>query len=189
MEKLRGNNMIRIKNPHILRKRVVAVEAKMKKIMEEKWHGFHWWSLPFKVDKIKELLEKRANYLNQMFKATPEEIKRLENLNELFIQKADEMRRRSAMLYETMKQMKTMPEFDDLYEIEGVMRVQGDTSDEECIVKLPEDEYYGSDFLLAAEALNFTMVDNWNHSNCFYCIEAPDLNTEKIIRVHLSLTL
>ena len=69
--------------------------------------------------------------------------------------------------------------FDDQYEIEAAMRVYGDTSDEECIVKLPEDEYYGSDFLLAAEALNFTMPDNWNHSNCFYCMEAPDLNTEK----------
>ena len=171
--------MIRLKKPYILRKRVLAVEAKMKKIMKEKWHGYVWWQLPFKIEKMKELLEKRACYLNQMFLATPEEVKRLEDLNNLFIKKTDEMRQRSAMLYETLQQMKTMPEFDDLYEIEGTMRVQGDVSDVQSIINLPEDEYYGSDFLLAAEALNFTMSDNWNHSNCFYCVKAPDLNTEK----------
>ena len=90
----------------------------------------------------------RAGYLNRMFRATPEEEKRLEDLNNLFLKKADEMRQRSAMLYETMKQMNTMPEFDDHYEIEAIMRVQGDTFDEECILKLPEDKYFGSDFLL-----------------------------------------
>ena len=171
--------MIRIKNPNILRKKVIDLECKMRKIMEEKWHGYVWWKLPFKIDKMQELLEMRARYLNRMFQATPEEVKRFEVLNNLFLKKANEMRQRSAMLYEAMKQMKTMPEFDDQYEIEATMRVYGETSDEECIVKLPEDEYYGSDFLLAAEALNFTMPDNWNHSNCFYCVEAPDLNTEK----------
>ena len=171
--------MIRIKNPDILRKKVIAVESKMRKIMEETWHGYVWWQLPFKIEKVKELLEMRASYLNRMFLATTEEVKRLEDLNNLFLKKAEEMRKRSAILYETMKQMKKMPEFDDLYEIEAIMRVQGNTSDEECIIKLPEDEYYGSDFLLSAEALNFTMSANWNHSNCFYCVEAPNLNTEK----------
>ena len=171
--------MIRIKNPDILRKKVIAIESKMRKIMEENWHGYVWWQLPFKIDKVKELLEMRAGYINRMFRATPEEEKRLEDLNNLFLKKADEMRQRSAMLYETMKQMNTMPEFDDHYEIEATMRVQCDTFDEECILKLPEDEYYGSDFLLAAEALNFTMPDNWNHSHCYYGLDANDLNTKK----------
>ena len=128
---------------------------------------------------MKGLLEVRASCLNRMFQATPEEVKRLEILNNLFLKKAEEMRKRSAMLYETMKQMNTMPEFDDHYEIEAIMRVQGDIFDEECILKLPEDEYYGSDFLLAAEALNFTMGDNWNHSHCYYGLDANDLNTKK----------
>lgn len=171
--------MIRIKNPDILRKKVIAIESKMRQIMEEKWHGYVWWKLPFKIDKMKELLEMRACYLNRMFKATPEEVKRLEDLNNLFLKKTEQMRQRSAMLYKTMKQMETMPEFDDQYEIEATMRVQGDISDKESIIKLPEDEYYGSDFLMAAEALNLTMSDNWNHSNCFYCVDSPDLNTEK----------
>ena len=105
--------MIRIKNPNILRKKVIDLECKMRKIMEEKWHGYVWWKLPFKIDKVKELLEMRARYLNRMFQATPEEVKRLEILNNLFLKKADEMRQRSVLLYETLKQMKIMPEFDD----------------------------------------------------------------------------
>ena len=52
---------------------------------------------------MKDLLEMRVRYLNRMFRATPEEEKRLEDLNNLFLKKADEMRQRSAMLYETMK--------------------------------------------------------------------------------------
>ena len=53
MKKIRRNKMIRIKNPNILRKKVIDLECKMRKIMEEKWHGYVWWKLPFKIDKVR----------------------------------------------------------------------------------------------------------------------------------------
>ena len=121
--------ILRIKNPDILRKKVIALESKMRKIMEEKWHGYVWWQLPFKIDKVKDLLEMRAGYLNRMFRATPEEVKRLEDLNNLFLKKADEMRQRSAMLYVAIKHQTgssrcfAMHELSDiLFKLTAIMR-------------------------------------------------------------------
>lgn len=46
----------------------------------------------------------------------------------------------------------------------------GDRSDEESVLKLPEDEYYGSDFALADEAIVATLPNNWHHAFCGHFI-------------------
>lgn len=171
--------MSRIKNHDVLRRKVQSTEAKMKKLMDSCHYGYSWIRFETKKAQMRDLLAERQRYLDRMFLATPGEVERFERINELFIRKADEMRARSAMLYESLRHMKTMPEFDDIYEVEGSIRVLGDRSDEECIIHLPEDEYYGSDFLLAAEALNDIMPHYWNHAHCGRVIKLPDLQAEK----------
>lgn len=171
--------MLRIKDPDILRQKVRSIEEKMRKMMDGYQYGYKWCRFETKRNRMKDLLSDRQLYLNRMFLATPGEVERFERLNQIFIKKVNDMRVRSAMLYESLRTMKRMPDFDDIYSVEGLMRLHGDTSDEECILHLPEDEYYGSDFLLAAEALNEIIPDNWRHSFCMHSIKSSDLDTEK----------
>lgn len=155
--------MSKITSPDILRIKVQKIEAKMREIIDIN----HRWPDVLRLkEKVGLLLADRACCLNRMFLATPQEVTRLESLNETLIKKVEDMRRRAAMLWETMLSMKQMPEFDDNYEVRAEFRVTGDRSDEEAVLKLPEDEYYGSEFALANEAIIDIMPRNWNHSRC-----------------------
>lgn len=59
---------------------------------------------------------------------------------------------------------------DDYY-VSAELRVYGDSSDEEAVLHLPEDEYYGSDFALANEAIVAVMPRCWNHSHYGVSVE------------------
>jgi len=159
--------MSRIKNPDILRAKVQKIEAKMREIIDS---DRKWDDNPRLKEKMESLLSDRACYLDRMFLATPEEISRLESLNEMLLRKVEDMRHRAAMLWETMLAMRQMPEFDDQYEVRAELHVDGDRCDEEAVLKLPEDEYYGSDFALANEAIIATISRYWNHSWCGHWI-------------------
>lgn len=155
--------MSRIKNPDLLRTKVQKIEAKIREIIDSKGR---WSDTPNLKDKVNSLLEDRASYLNRMFLATPEEVTRLESMNEMLLKKVEDMNRRARMLWQTMLTMKQMPEFDDDFHVSAELRVYGDRSDEEAILYLPEDEYYGSDFALANEAIVAVMPECWNHAHC-----------------------
>lgn len=157
--------MIRIKNPDILRSRLLKTEEKIKAIVSKSHNGYAWDMCPVQRNKIDSLLADRSAYLNRMFLATPEEVNRFEELNNKLLKMADVMRKRSAMLWETIVEMKKMPEFDDEYEIEGILKIQG-WNDEEEILKLPEDEYYGSDFQFMSEILHEMIPDCMNQAHC-----------------------
>lgn len=153
----------RINNPDILRVKIQKIEAKLREIIDSKGRWSDDWRLK---EKVEMLLANRASYLDNMFLATPEEIARFEALNEMLIKKVEDMHRRAAMLWETMMSMQPMLDFDDQYEIWAELRVEGDRSDEEAVLKLPEDEYYNSDFAMANEAIIATMPRSWNHAHC-----------------------
>lgn len=159
--------MSRIKNPDILRSKVQKIETKIREIVD---NNGRWCDTPSLKDKVLALLEDRACYLDRMFLATPGEVSRLEALNEMLFKKVEDMHRRAAMLWETMLTMRQMPEFDDEYEVRAELKVYGDRSDEEAVLKLREDEYYGSDFALANEAIVATMPRHWTHSHRGSCI-------------------
>lgn len=155
--------MSRIKNPDILRSKVQKIESKIRDIMDSN----HRWDDDVKLrEKMRSLLADRACYLDRMFLATSDEIARFEALNDLLIKKVEDMHRRAAMLWDTMMSMQPMLDFDDQYEIWAELRVEGDRSDEEAVLKLPEDEYYNSDFAMANEAIIATMPRSWSHAHC-----------------------
>lgn len=158
--------MIRIKNPNLLRSRLLKTEKKIKDIVCKSYNGYAWNRCPVQRNKIDSLLAYRSAYLNRMFLATPEEIKRFESLNDKLLKMADEMRKRSAMLWETMVGMKKMTEFDDEYEVEGILKIQGWDDDDE-VLKLPEDEYYGSDFQFMSEVLHEMIPSCMDQAYCY----------------------
>lgn len=160
--------------PDILRSKVHEIESMMRNIIDSNGR----WDDDAKLRaKIKELLTDRASYLDRMFLATPSEVSRLEALNDMLMKKVADMRYRAAMLWETMLTMRQMPEFDDEYEVRAELKVYGDRSDEGSILKLPEDEYYGSDFALANEAIVSTMPQYWTHAQCGQCISPWQTST------------
>lgn len=168
--------MIRIKNPDILRSHLLKTEQKIKEIVSKSHNGYAWDRCPVQRNKIDSLLADRSAYLNRMFLATPEEVKRFESLNNNLLKMADDMRKRSAMLWETMIEMKKMTEFDDEYEVKGILRIQG-WNDEDEVLKLPEDEYYGSDFRYMSEVLHEMIPTCMNQAFCHHVIEPQQLMT------------
>lgn len=164
-------------NPVILRKQVKKIENKIRSITEKKG-SFAWWKNEENVSNVRLLLAERANCLNRMFLATPIEIKAFEHINNLFLIKGAQMRERAALLHQTLESMKTMSEFDDKYDIMAEMRVLGDKNDEDSILKLPEDDHYASDFLLAADVLGILKEKTGMPlDGCSYFINAKDLGT------------
>lgn len=162
--------MIRIKNPDILRSRLLKTERKIKDIVSRRHNGYAWNRCPVQRNKIDSLLADRSAYLNRMFLATPEEVRRFEMINDKLIKMADDMRARAAMLWETMVAMKKVPEFDDEYEVEGILKIQG-WDDEDEVLKLPEDDYYGSDFQFMSEVLHEMVPDSMSQAFCHRVIE------------------
>ena len=171
--------MGKIKNPDLLREKVKKIESKIKAIVETPYHRgkYNWRSCAEQREKIHDLLGDRSRYLNRMFLATPEEVKRFESLNSKLIKIADDIRARAAMLYEAMLNMPKNSDFDEIYEVEGKLEIAGDSRDEETVIKLPEDEYYGSDFMFMSGILWDMMPDGWIHSHCCHVVKFRELGT------------
>ena len=164
-------------NPEILRAQIKEIESKIRSITEKEG-SFAWWKNEENVSNVRLLLAERANCLNRMFLATPIEIKTFEHIHNLFLIKGAQMRERAALLHQTLESMKTMPEFDDKYDIMAEMSVLGDKNDEDSILKLPEDDHYASDFLLAADVLGILKEKaGLPLDGCSYFINAKDLGT------------
>ena len=103
-----------------------------------------------KYKKIKELLNVRQTLLNELFFATSEEIISLKQVNSLLDELTKKMYHRTASLYRVFLSSYRDEEFDDDYEIEGTLKCNIDYDSEGgiygTILKLENDEFYGSDF-------------------------------------------
>lgn len=124
---------------------------------------------------MKSLLIDRSVYLDRMFLATPAEVSRFEEINEKLISMADEMHARAAMMWETLIAMKKVTEFDDKYEVEGILTIEGSDDDEEFVLRLPEDAYYGSDFLFMSGVLNEVRDPFMYQAHCSCYADVQDL--------------
>lgn len=167
--------MIRIKNPNILRTRLKKTEEKIKSIVDRQFNGYPWYESPVQRDRIFLLLLDRRLYLDKMFLATAGEVKHFEAINAKLIKLADDMRARAAMLWDTLAEMKKMRGFDDTYEVEGILKILGGTDVE--VLKLDEDNYYGSDFQLMSEVLHKMIPDNMYQAYCSYWLEADEFSS------------
>lgn len=110
--------------------------------------------------KLATLFFKRQYILNRLFKKTPENLERLQKVS-------DHLRFLSAKMFERVRSMKEKvtlicddPDFDDDYEIEGTLSFN--YNGEESVLKLPDDDFYGSDFLLMINALT-----EFYHQTCY----------------------
>ena len=138
---------------------LLEVEAKIKKLMGEQEKG----SLDLRhigaaqIEKIQDLIGTRSLILNRMFQATSQEIKRFEAVNELLNSLTKKMYHRMANLYRTLINSPKDESFDDDYVVSGTLKYV--YNDEDSILILSEDGYYGSDFAYMIELIYYLLED------------------------------
>ena len=140
---------------------LLEVEAEIKKLMDEQEKG----SLDLRhigaaqIEKIQDLIGTRSLILNRMFQATSQEIKRFESVNELLNSLTKKMYHRMANLYRTLIDSPKDKSFDDDYVVSGTLKYVH--NDEDSILILPEDGYYGSDFAYMIELI-YHLLEDYN---------------------------
>ena len=138
---------------------LLEVEAEIKKLMGEQEKG----SLDLRhigatqIEKIQDLVNTRSLILNRMFQAAPQEIKRFEAVNELLDSLTKKMYHRMANFYRTLIDSPKDKSFDDDYVVSGTLKYV--YNDEDSILILPEDGYYGSDFAYMIELIYYLFED------------------------------
>mgnify|MGYP003391041122 FL=1 len=129
-----------------MRKRVQDIEEKLKAIVNEKSDGHSlWYRSERKCLQIEKLVWQRKKLLDKMFTGTPDEVARMEQVNNLLLELTDKLHARTEELYR--KTMATIydPAFDNDINVEGTIKFVMDGA--ESILPMNNDDYYGSDFI------------------------------------------
>ena len=131
-----------IKNICAERERLLDVEMQIKALCN--------WSIPIlndwewsKFPELESLFAKRQNILNGMFKGSDEEIRRFNIVNCIFRKLTALLSSQLNLECKNIKCNLAMSVFDD-FEVQGILAI-GDFS-KDCVLKLSDDEFYGSDF-------------------------------------------
>ena len=166
-----------------LRNNLKEIENKIKEyynitIYED---GDIWYSL--KDDNIKEnkeleeLFSKRQGILQEMFQQTPEEMKRLQQVSNHLKYLTKKMYERMVKMGEKVKLICDDPDFDDDYEIEGKLCFSYDGPN--SVLKLENDDVYGSDFSGMIQALD-TYYYNTGNDFLKTIINASGVNNDNL---------
>ncbi len=130
------------------------VEREIKQFIPQFSNGFYFRQVDEDVIKnVEDLINTRCFILNCMFQATPAEIERFRNINDLLYELSLKIYRRTADLYRTLLKSEKDESFDDDYIIEGTLCFGG-YNDETSILRLEEDAYYGSDFVYMIDLIH-----------------------------------
>ena len=116
----------------------------------------------------RELAGDRAYILNRMFAlhCSDAEVARMEQLNEYLLDMTNRMYARTAEMFRYMMQMPRNPQ-DDIIEIEGKLTFWSDT--DEAVLKLEDDDFYGSDFRRMIPIADLSEYDMPVESCFAYC--------------------
>jgi hypothetical protein len=155
-----------ITNCSELRRHLLSVEMLIKELVGDDPYCFYSSRAQNyeKYERVEELITLRQFILNKMFNATDSEVHRFEKLNALLLNLTNQMYARTCLLYRnTLKSADYS--WDDDYEVEGTLschpEYDKDDSNHHDILRLEEDDYYGSDFAYMA-ALNCEYEDYYN---------------------------
>ena len=128
-----------------LREQVRKIEEKILAITSKNVEfNIEWTRSQRKREQVERLIWKRKHLLNKMFVATPEEVTRMEQVNNRLFDLTQKMYARTETLYRKMATTTYDPEFDDDVEIEGSLRFS--PNGHSSVLPMANDDYYGSDF-------------------------------------------
>ncbi len=144
-----------------LRRRLQTCEKRIIELVNWDAEYFYDESLSYEeIDQLKALLKKRQRILNKMCVFTDNEIKRLEELNAMFIDAIRQMNQDLGNLHDGRMNMPNIEQYNDHPTWLDSM-IYYDFYAEDSVIKMPEDAYYGSQFdkmleLLCAEEKKLT---------------------------------
>ena len=93
---------------------------------------------------LEDLLLKRREILNDLFVPSSANLKRLERVNEYLYNLTIKLYQRVSQMASKKIDWFNQPDFDDSYNLEGTLIFQ--YNEEDSVLKLKDDGYYGSDF-------------------------------------------
>lgn len=138
-----------------LKGHLISVEILIKKLVGDDPYQFYSSRAQNydKYGRVENLISLRQFILNKMFDATDSEVKLFEHLNTLLLNLTNQMHERTCLSYRnTLKNADYS--WDDDYVVEGTLSCHPDYDmDDEIhqdILRLEEDEFYGSDFAYMA---------------------------------------
>jgi hypothetical protein len=131
-----------------LREQVQKIEEKILaitgKFVEFNMDNMEWTCSQRKCEQVKKLIWKRKHLLNKMFVATPDEVERMEQVNNRLFDLTQKMYARAEALYRNLMTATYDPEFNDAVEIEGSLRFY--TTGYGSVLPMANDDYYNSNF-------------------------------------------
>lgn len=149
------------KRAAILRGKLHKVEAQILKKADH-LDTHHWVFDKKRVEQIDDLLSDRCYLLNQMFRATPDEVERFGRINDMLYRLTQKLHAKTASVYRELIKSAPDPEFDDDIEVEGFMLF--DHSDADSVLRLDDDDYYGSDFDKILDIYSCILRDDWRNT-------------------------
>ncbi len=140
-------------NKESLRECVQKIEGELRSIVGDCIGK--WFSIPrydYEFEELVELLNRRRELLDKMFVATSEEIERMEQVNNRLSDLTNKLFARTEELYHKMMVSTYDPTFDNDVEVEGTLKFE--MNDEDSILPMSNDAYYGSDFELVFDIIS-----------------------------------
>ena len=106
-----------------------------------------------KMERVGDLICRRMVLLNRMFTGTPEEVERMEQVNDRLLELTRQMYSRSATLYRKVLTDTRDEAFDDDIVVEGSLKYN--CGDETSVLPMSNDGYYGSDFYRMLQVIDW----------------------------------
>lgn len=168
-------------NTDEIRKLLKKVEAELIKIVGVEKSYSHQKFGEEDDEHILLLIELRSEILDEMFLATPVEMKRFEHQNKRLFALTNKMYHRTAEMYRCWLKADMLPkgEKENMhYEIEGWLEYCFE--DETSIITMDEDEYYGSDFLYMHNLIDDYQRNRYLRGRCEIASCSADLDSCKL---------
>ena len=128
-----------------LREQVQKIEEKILAITGDNVeYNMEWTRSQRKCEQVEKLIWKRKHLLNKMFVATPEEVVRMEQVNNRLYDLTQKMYARTEAIFRKVMTATYDPESDDDVEIEGTLKFS--PNGYSSVLPMANDDYYGSNF-------------------------------------------
>ena len=128
-----------------LREQVQKIEEKILAITGDNVeYNMEWTRSQRKREQVERLIWKRKHLLNKMFVATPEEVVRMEQVNNRLYDLTQKMYARTEAIFRKVMTATYDPESDDDVEIEGTLKFS--PNGYSSVLPMANDDYYGSNF-------------------------------------------
>lgn len=160
-------------NTDTLKNNLAEIESKIKAIAGyDIDHSDRWTSCKEKRIQMCLLLESRRHILNKMFQPSEQNMLRFKAVNARLYTLTRQLHSRVNALESKLSLIINCPDFDDDYEMEGILRYCFNSED--SVLKYDDDKFYGSDFTLMIKFIaDMSYGSVKEYIECIHCSSTP----------------